>query len=378
MTSEDRHKARYLRRRAKREEKKNNLEERFNFDKVSSLNSLDKAVFLASKGVRWKASVQRYRVNKLANVYKTHENLINGVDVRRGFTKFDIFERGKLRHIQAVKFSERVVQKSICKNALLPILTNGMIYDNGASQKGKGTHFAMRRLQKHLERHFRHHGREGGILLIDLHDYFASIDHEKLKALISEKIKDERTLLYTFRFIDAFDKGLGLGSEVSQIGAVFYPNKIDHYIKEVLRIKGYARFMDDSYLIHKDIQYLRNCLTIIRDLYASLGISLNEDKTRICDFKHGFTFLKTRYFITKTGHIIKKPCREAVTRERRKLKKQALMLENKILTFKDIETSYCSWRGAMVHRNARKTIQSMDNLYNNLFIFEWLKEAKYG
>ena len=126
--------------------------------------------------------------------------------------------------------------------------------------------------------------------------------------------------------------------------------------------------MDDSYLIHEDTEYLKECLDIIREMYKELGIELNEDKTRICDLKHGFTFLKTKYFITDKGRIIMKPCRDAITRERRKLKKQARLVNEGIMTFEQVRTSYTSWRGSMQPRNAHRTVQSMDQLFNKLFI----------
>lgn len=371
MTSEERREARYKRRNFKRKEKKRLLLKKHSFDRVASLNSLDEAAKLAARGVSWKASVQRYRMNQLAYIYDTHEHLLNGDDVRKGFNCFWVCERGKRRYIQSVHFSERVVQKSLCRNALIPVMTHGLIYDNGASQEGKGTQFALDRLKIHLERHFRHHGKEGGILLIDLHDYFGSIDHECLKEIYRDTFEDAKLLRLIYSFIDAFDRGMGLGSEVSQISAIAYPNRIDHFIKEILRTKGYGRFMDDSYLIHGDINYLRNCLEIIRAMYREIGIELNEKKTMICDLRHGFTFLKTRHYITDSGRILRKPCRDSITRERRKLKRQAKLAEKGIMTHEEIRTSYASWKGSMSHRDAYRTVANMDRLFSQLFIKEW-------
>lgn len=367
MTSEERRNARYKRRRAKRQARKRALLEKHGFDKVAALDSLYEAATLSARGVSWKASVQRYRMNKLSYVYDTHVNLLNCKDIRKGFNSFYICERGKTRFIQSVHFSERVVQKSLCRNALIPVLTNGLIYDNGASQEGKGTHFALDRLKLHLERHYRHHGREGGILLVDLHDYFRAIRHGCLKETYNGAFNDARILWLTFLFIDAFAEGLGLGSEVSQISAIAYPNKIDHYIKEVLGVKGYARFMDDSYLIHEDVRYLEYCLEVIRYMYRKLGIELNEKKTRICDLKHGFTFLKTRHYITATGKIVRKPCRDSVTRERRRLKRQARLVKDGVMTMGQVKASYVSWKGSMSHRNAYRTTRNMDILFSKLF-----------
>ena len=129
--------------------------------------------------------------------------------------------------------------------------------------------------------------------------------------------------------------------------------------------------MDDSYLIHESKEYLVECLARLKEFYKDYGIIVNDKKTKICDLKHGFTFLKTRYFVTDTGKIIRKPCRDAITRERRKLKKQAKLLEAGVLTFENIRTSYASWRGSMSHRDAYRTVKNMDALFDQLFIESW-------
>lgn len=371
MTSEERRERRYQRRKAKREAKRKEVLLKYTFDYVISAKNLYESAYLAAKGIRWKSSVQRYLMRIVRNVGQTNKRLERGEDIRKGFICFDLVERGKLRHIKSVHFSERVVQKSLCRNALYPIMTRSLIYDNGASQKGKGTKFATDRFVKHLTRHIRRHGREGGVLMIDFSDYFGNVNHDVIREIYERLIDDPKLRDFAFLFVEAFDRGLGLGSETSQINAVILANRADHYAKEVLRIKGYVRYMDDTILIHEDIEYLKYCLGELRKIYDECGIIVNEKKTKICDLKHGFTYLKTRFYATETGHIIKKPCRESITRERRKLKKQAKLLDQGILTMEDIRCSYQSWRGSMRYRDAHNTVKSMDKLYDDLFIKGW-------
>ena len=106
-------------------------------------------------------------------------------------------------------------------------------------------------------------------------------------------------------------------------------------------------------------------------MYAGIGITLNKKKTHIHDLKHGFTFLKTRFFLTDTGKVIKKPCRDRITSARRALKKQAKLYEQGIMTFEDVQQSYISKRGSFVHKNARKTIHNLDMLFKELFKKEY-------
>lgn len=352
--------------RAKKREE--NLKIYDDFERIISHEALFAAAQESSKGVNWKASVQRFKLNACLCVDNLHKELARGKDVRKGFIEFDIVERGKRRHIKSIHFSERVVQKSLCRNALYPVMVYNLIYDNGANQKGKGTLFATQRLEKHLRQHFRHYGRDGYVLLIDFKSYFDNIRHEPIKKELRRRFQDKRLVSLADTFIDAFGEvSLGLGSETSQMTAVAYPNKLDHYIKEVARIKGYGRYMDDSYVLHPSKQYLEKLLVNIRQICDELGIKLNPKKTYITDIKHGFLFLKTRFSLTETGKVIRKPCRKFITIERRKLKKQAKLVKQGVMTLDQVKVSFTSWRGSMVHRNARRTVHSMDVLFRELF-----------
>lgn len=361
---EKRYRNRQNKRIKKRQEK---LSQNLKFENVCSISSLYKSAFQSAKGVMWKVSVQKYMLNLFTNIAKTRKRALNGENVCDGFIEFNIYERGKSRHIRSVHIQERVIQKSFCANALIPVLTRSLITDNGASQKGKGTHFSSQRLSKHLKKFYKENGSCGFILLIDFKKYFDNINHNKMKSVLRNYFTDERILKLSDDFINAFgDKGLGLGSETSQINAVVYLNKIDHLIKEKFKIKYYGKYMDDSYFIAKNKSDLIRLLEILRKLYEEYGVIINDKKTCIIPLKQGFTFLKTRFYIETNGKIIKKPCRESITRERRKLKKQSRLLQNGELTKDEIKVSFVSWCGSMKYRNARKTVYKMTELYNEI------------
>ncbi len=369
MTSNERHEARYQRRKAARDKRRRDMLETFNFERVSSPDALYKAAKKSRRGVYWKASVQRYNMNLLRNSLKTAKDLKAGADVRKGFIEFELMERGKRRHIQSVHFSERVVQRSICENALIPLLTRGLIHDNGASLKNKGIDFSLRRLKTHLSRHYRHHGKDGYVVLVDFKGYFDSILHEPINDINTRAFGGDAQLLrLAMSFVYAFgDKGLGLGSETSQIHAIAYPNSIDHYIKEVLRRKYYGRYMDDSYIICESKGQAQETLAALLLQYADKGITVNPKKTAIVKLSRGFTFLKTHFSLSDTGRIIARPCRESAARERRKLKKFRKFLDAGDMTIAEIHNSYMSWRGYISHKNARRTVYHMDALYKKLF-----------
>lgn len=304
--------------------------------------------------------------------------LQDGTYRSKGFYEFDIMERGKARHIKSVHISERVVQKCLCDYSLVPMLTRRFIYDNGACTKGKGIDFAINRLRRHLHEYFRKYGNDGYVLVFDFSKYFDRINHEILKEKIANVYKDERLIKLVSMFIDNFGggAGLGLGSQVSQISALFYPNDLDHAIKEELGIKYYGRYMDDGYLISNDKEHLKRCLARIKEICEQNGIVLNTKKTQIIKLSRYFTFLKKRVKLTESGKVVMKISKKNIVSMRRKLHHFKPLVDRGEFKAEDVRTSFVSWIGHACHYNAWKTIQRMTSLFNELFGSSDAKEKK--
>ncbi len=364
---------RFIRRKARRDEKRRMFLKRYDrYDLIIDRNNLFKAADLAKRNVMWKASVQNWSIHQLLEVERLYRDLVAGRDVRKGFSRFVIFERGKKRNISAVRFYERVAQKCLCQQVLCPVYTRSLLFDNAASQKDKGVKFAMDRFTTYLRRHFRRHGRTGYVLLIDFKGYFENINHAALKRIYRQYITDVSLLTLIDRFVDAYgEKGLGLGSETSQMHAIIFPNMIDHAITEQSRGKVYfGRYMDDSYVIARERKTLLAVLERIKALCVRLGITLSPKKTKIISLKNCMKWLKTRVYLTNTGKIIKKPCREAVARQRRKIKRQVKLYEAGRLGIEELRRSFESWSGSMKRRHARLTVWNMRRLLRKVKDYE--------
>lgn len=368
MTSEERRQGRYERRQEKRIVKKESLRDHDDFDKVFSYDHLYAAYRKSRCGVAWKASTQRYITDAPAKVYRAYERLQNDTFRSDGFFEFDLCERGKMRHIRSVTIAERVVQKCLCDNALVPMIDRTFIYDNGATQVGKGYHFSMDRLKCHLQRHYRKHGTNGYILLYDFSKFFDNVDHELVKNVLEKAFTDTRIKALTQHFIDCFgDIGLGLGSQISQTLALASANRLDHFFKEVRCIKGYGRYMDDGYLIHESLEFLQQCLEDLKRLCRVLHIQLNEKKTHIVKLSHGFTWLKCRWYLLSTGKVVKKIYKKSITKQRQKLKKFKAKVAAGRMSCQDVFQAFQSWRAYADHFNAYQTTKSMERLYESLY-----------
>lgn len=383
---------------------------------VYDANSLIDAFNKSKKGTAWKESVQRHEANLLRNVNKTQKELKDGTYEQMGFYEFDLNERGHVRHIKSMHISDRVVQRSVCDNVLVPELSKYLIYDNGASMEGKGIHFARKRLSTHLHKFYRKNkSNEGYVLLIDFSKFFDNIVHDGLIEEMRKKIGDKETMSFVEKLIDTFrvdvsymtddeyancmntlynalehakmdkskltgekfmKKSVGIGSQISQISGVYYPTRIDNYCKIVRSMKYYGRYMDDIYIIHEDKEYLKGLLNDIHGICDELGLFINPKKTQIVKLSHGFTFLKIKYTLTETGKVIERISKDSVLRERRKLKKLRKFLDEGKVSFEDVRNSYASWRGGVSHYDSYTILQNMDKLFDELFIHPFIEGGK--
>lgn len=336
----------------------------YTFEEVFSYEHLLHAADLCRENVYWKASVQNFMYEKEYNVSVIHNELMNGKFKIKHRFNFDIFERGKKRHIQSVHIRERVVQRCLCDYCLTPLLEPTFCYDNCASQKGKGIDFAINRTKRHLQKYYREHGNTGYVLLFDYSDYFGSIDHEMIMSQVKKYVTDQRILDIIQLFVSEFDSGLGLGSQVSQVLSLLAASPVDHMIKDELRFKYFIRYMDDGLVIHHDKKQLEQLLELIKEKSKELHLTLNLKKTRIVSIKR-FTFLKKRFMLEDNGKIVTKLAKSSIVRTRRKLKKYPKLCACGRMTIDDVKQSYQSWRGYALQYDSYKTVQSMDKYYND-------------
>lgn len=371
MTSIERKEGRYKRRKAKREEKKKQFEESLGtYESVFSFENLYNAFKQCKKGVRWKRSIQSYELNVLTNTFESYNKLQKFEWKSKGFNSFKISERGKMRDILSVHISERCIQRCLCDNYLVPILSRNLIYDNGASLKNKGTSFALKRLKKHLKDYYLENGNDGYILMFDFSNYFGNIDHEKLYEITDKLIPDSKIKKLYHQLIDSFENGIGLGSQVCQISAVAFPNEIDHIFKDKLGLKYYARFMDDGYIIHKSKDKIKEFKNILFELCQKLKIKINSKKIKVCKISHCFTFLKKRIYLSKTGQVVFRLSRKNISSTKRRLKKMKEKITSGKTNFKKVENSYKSWKGSNEKYKSYHAMKRMDEYFNNLFIQE--------
>jgi len=336
------------------------------FDRAITFDALYRGYRKSKRNVVWKDSVAAYALNVMKNTVRLKEDVESGNYQISDYQRFMVHEP-KEREIVATRFRDRQFQRSLCDTLLYREMTKGFIYDNCACQIGKGVDFALDRLETHLHRYYRKHGNCGWVLKCDIHHYFPDTPHAVAKAAVRKRVKEDRAYEMICDIIDSFegDRGIGLGSQVSQLIELAVLDDLDHRIKERMRIRHYIRYMDDFILIHHDRETLRHCLEDIRTGIENIGLKLNI-RTQIYPLKQGIIFLKWRFILTDSGKVVRKICRRNVTKQRRKMKKLAAKIRDGRMPEEYLWMSFQSWRANARRGDTGRTVRRMEQLYDQL------------
>lgn len=364
-----------------------------NFNGIMTMQNLCDALNKCRKGVNWKGTVQDYTEHAIIEMYNAYSSLHNGkLPNLTSTSRIILYERGKKREIVPITIRDRMTQRVLCDHALVPVMKNKLIYDNGASMKDKGVEFTRRRLNLHLRNAIKEYGENFYALTFDFKSFFDSIPHQTCLDVLKENFNDKYIQGLTMSIMKSYEKatirciqddvlreerlralnenrskGICLGSQVSQIMALAAPNKLDHFIKDTCGIKHYIRYMDDGIIFSDNKPFLHDLLSKMKEICDTLGLTFNTKKTRIVKVSRGFVFMKVRYRVTSTGRIVRTLTRAGIVRMRRKLKKFKKMVDSNRLTFDDVYNSMQSWLAHAKIALSYHTKKSMLKLYNQLF-----------
>lgn len=327
------------------------------FDEICTFPVVYDAYLAARRGKRSKAATAKYEAHALENVSNLVYILRTQLYRPGSFHLFTVYEP-KERLVQAPAFTDKVVQHALVDNVVYERLTRSFILDNYASQIGKGLHFGLDRLSGFMTDYWnKHHTAEGWVLKCDVRKFFASIDHDILKAKLLALDFEPEIHTMLCNYIDSTD-GLPLGYQTSQLFALLFLDQFDHYVKEVLRIRYYGRYMDDFFLIHPDKEYLQFCLREIHAFMVSVNLELNE-KTHIFPLRNGIDFLGFHSYLTDSGKVIRKLRHNSVKKMRAKLRYWAKAYPKGEVGRDAILASWQAWDAHATHGNTWRLRQEI-------------------
>ena len=218
--------------------------------RVVDFDALCTSARRASLGKRRNVSVARFLADLEPRALALQGQLDAGTWRPGAVTRFRIHDP-KPRTISVAPFRDRVVHHALM-GALEPVLDRAMVHESFACRRGKGTHAALDHAQGLVRRW-------GWFVKLDVARCFDSVRHDLVLGRLERRVKDRRVLGLCASILEGppsdLDadpttprRGLPIGSLTSQWFCNLLLDRLDHHVKECLRVRGYVRYMDDFVL----------------------------------------------------------------------------------------------------------------------------------
>ncbi|MEO8132255.1 MAG: reverse transcriptase/maturase family protein [Bryobacteraceae bacterium] len=323
---------------------------------VVSFSNLLRAAEKAAAGKRTRTNVASFLMNLEGELLRLQRELIQGSYVPGPYRSFRL-QDPKPRLISAAPFRDRVVHHALT-GVVEPIFERRFSSSSFACRLGMGTHAAILKARQGA-RNFPY------VLKCDVRKYFASIDHEILKNLLSRVVKCAPTLDLATRIIDGSNlqqdtaayfpgdnlftpyerrRGLPLGNQTSQFFANVYLNPLDQLLERQWQPGAYARYVDDLVVFDNSLERLRDTRDAIRGKLWDLRLDLHPSKSRIYRVADGVTFLGWRIF-PRHARLV----RPNVIRFRRRMRRMQARYATGGMMWKEIEQGIRAWLAHAAH-----------------------------
>ena len=309
-----------------------------------------------------KQTVAHFARQAESELTRLHEQLRDGTyrpqPVRRAWIPKPGSKEKRPLGIPAVR--DRIVQAAL-RHVLEPIFETEFAGNSYGFRPGRGAKDALRRVDTLLK------AGHDWVVDADLKSYFDTIPHERLMALIKERVADGRVLALVERFLRAgvletakgwqpTERGTPQGGVISPLLANLYLDPLDHQMERA----GWelVRYADDFVILCHSQAEAQAALGQVQVWVREAGLTLHPSKTRIVNAAQpgGFDFLGYHF---EQG--MKWPRKKSLIKLRERVRAKTLRVGGRSLKYivADVNRTLRGWYGYFQHSKAN-TFGSVD------------------
>lgn len=307
------------------------------WEAICSPENIEKAIELTVKGRKSRRDVRWLLHNREELRVKIREQLLEGSYAFSTMIELTVHEPKERTIRYPGRIEDRIIHHAVF-NVLEPIFLSKFTADTYGSVEGRGAVGILKSISAVLAEH-----PDWYYVKTDIKKFYESIDHDLLKAQLRRTLKCKPTLAMLDKIIDSCGTGLAIGIYPSQYLANLYLSDVDHWAKEMQRVKHYYRYMDDIVALFPDKASAKAYLTALDKKLQEKELSLKPN-ARIAPVRTGIDFVGYVFFPT---HIrLRKRIKERMKSRIRQLVRAGADDE----TFKKQTASYFGW---CKHANCR-------------------------
>ena len=333
------------------------------FEDTCSTENLFQAWFNFRRGKMKRRDVLAFDYQAEKNIFLLQRQLVSDSYRHAPYTTQHVCGP-KPRIIRRACVVDRIVHQAVSMQ-LDALFDKQFIQHVYSGRKGRGIHAGVGAVEQMTRKVSKNYKRPCYYLKADISKFYDSVDHEILLAQLARHIADDRMMKLLCMIVESFHvpgkegKGIPIGNVPSQLFTNIYLNSFDHWLKESVRVKHYARFCDDFVLIADNPQYLEQMRYLIGAYLADIQLVLHPHKVSIAPLKHGLDFL---------GYVLLPHYRRVRSKTVRRMFGRLALRERQrergVIDEGRYRSCLQSYRGILSHANTHKLLVLLDNRFS--------------
>lgn len=271
------------------------------YEKMCDIALIKYAIRKAAQGKTTKNYVAEVLAHEDECAMKIHDMLVNDEVQLSPNRHIEVYDNScmKTRQITVPKFFPDQIIHWVLMLVIEPVIMKGMYRFTCGSIPSRGGIEAKKYVERALK-----DDKARYVAKLDISKFFNSVKPAILIEMFRRKIKDEKVLNLIGKILENGGDCLPIGYYTSQWFSNFYLEGFDHFVKEVLKIKYYVRYVDDMVLIDSNKRKLRKAIAEIEKYLNGIGLKLKANyqvwkaDSRPIDFV-GFRFYKEKTLLRK-------------------------------------------------------------------------------
>ena len=170
------------------------------YNTVTNIDNIIKMTNKILSKTRNKKKVEIFEKHKMEHICNIKRRLDNR---DFSFGKYNIFmiKDPKVRIVMALELEDKIINHLIAEYILVKVFEPKYTDNICATRIGKGTSYGIKLLKKYLNEIKRKH-HNFYVLKVDISKYFYRINHDILKKILNENIKDKDAIDVLYKIID--------------------------------------------------------------------------------------------------------------------------------------------------------------------------------